>query len=517
MSDHKLREIMNRFDGLGKKLSSGEWPFKDPFFPEKMETFRGMRPASGENTYVTAFHVLDLLRNSMIEESNFHDVVKPTIENLRQDEHALNWCFREMLKIEAVATSDLNLISMIRWMNPTQKLALLCAYFDFWNLECLTKVYQSELVPALLAVAEYCRRKECSFIEWMPSNKYFTSRSLRFSLCSSGNPGFSTVVLEASPLNTIARTLLCNHAHLMTVDEVKFLRHSLSDLPISPDQAIYTLIKMVDISKENDFRKSNIYGILDSLSLRASGGTIFWADINGLNWSSYYPTHAFFEKNLVDLESLLKSELELTDVEKHEFLRIFANIYHYAKVSSYYLKGELSIGEDTEHLIKSFPFCGAGRLMFAEKGANYIDIIDKYFSNYGELIASSIICKFIDSEYSTPIFVRNLLGILYRSAPPDEFRKFYVYAIANIGNTCLSYAHKYKNLHKRRFANWLKLFIIGEMSLIKCPWPSELEMRKSYTDLPSHCRGRVFSFISSFCYLKPSQLVKENKVISFKR
>lgn len=517
MSVFETREIMSRFDCLGKKLSSGEWPFKDPFFPEKMEAFCGMRTPSGEDIYVTAFHILDLLKTSKTEESIAHEVVKPTIENLRHDEHALNWCIREMLKHEAVATSDLNLISMIRWMKPIHKLALLCAYFDFWNLEFLIKLYQSELAPALQAVAVYCRREECSFIDWMPSNNYFTSRSFRFSLCSSGNPGFSTVVLEASPLKTIARTLLANYAYLMTTEEVKLLRDSLSDLPISPDQAMWTLIQMVDISKDNGFRKGHGYSILDSLSLRASGGTILWTDIKSLSWNSYYPTHAFFEKNLVDIASLLESKLELTDIERNEFARVFSIIYHYAKVSPYYLKGELSIGEDTQQLIRSFPAYGAGRLMFSGKEVNYIDVIDKYFSDYGELIASSIICKFLDSEYSTPIFIKDLLGILYRSAPSDEFRKFYVYAIANIGNTCLFYADKYTSLHKRRFVNWIRLLIIDEMSLIENPWPSEVEMRKSYIDLPSHCRGRVFSFISSFCYLKPYQIVKENKVISFKR
>jgi len=411
------------------------------------------------------------------------------MHRLRFDEDALNWCVHDLFCDRHVAGNDAYLFDLILEIPIPEKLAVCAAACDFWGSENIQALHMPALDELIDTIALFCQANEIDRIEWLPTNENLLQNPADATLCSIGKLGASAVQLEASPVNTLPKSLLIEYSRFFEEDERVANADYYSAWPLASQlwlKLIYSLgSKVRESLGEADEAKQDFD--LDSLCKKVSGGMTKWAGLVNHRWNGYYPSSWIDQQDVTTSAGLLELRPHVDDDRFDEMREVIARVYHISDIDSAYAGGM----PDAARLVKMIEDCpveGVGKLMFMGDSRDPIEIIDKHLVDHDHLIASSLISRSLSPAYSHPKAGIDLLSIINHS-DPGRHTGLYDHAIVRIQLQTLKFLREHEPSQ-----DFLKVMscvrvILCSTHTIDEPWPSAPALEVTYQGMPEHLKG----------------------------
>lgn len=479
------------FKGLFEFVSRHEGPLTEPFEPEAIDYFKGIVGMDDPYPNICSRVPFELIRLNQFSEQENGQLCGLYMQRLRHDSAALNWCVHDMLCNHSIAGNDAHLFNLICKLDADQKLALVAAEYQFWELESLKDIHVPHLIAALKSIKNFCQQPEMNCIEWLATNEQILQSPGDKTLCSSGNIGTSGVVLEASPISTLPRSLIYAYSGILTKGEVFKLSSEMEELPIASDmwlKVVYKVAGLVrDLSYENALGAEPIN--LDWLSLEASGAVITWTDIAQHSWNGFYPTTAIDHVDMTTFLKLLKLKPFIASSDYASVVQVLAQVYHHSEIDGAYASGFHDLDKDDFALLTTATAHGVGKLMFEQSGIDCQAVIDRYLEDNEQLIASSLTCRALSPSYSFPKPGMDLLCIINHKDPQKK-TGHYAHAVVKIHLMALRFI-------KEQCPEDDVLILLGKCRELLChantsidkPWPMPAELEKAYAAMPERLKS----------------------------
>lgn len=483
-----LRECIEAEDikGLAELIFTSQGRLTEPFSPENMDAYKGFRTVDDRYPNTSVYAAFNMLQKPYLQESVSEHLTGALIQRLRHDEDALNWCVHWMFATYGVAGSDANLIKLIRNLDTQHKVALIASEFDFWGNGFLKSLFSNDLVDAINAVASFSRNPGCNVIDWLETNEWLSQGDSSETLCANGAPGCSAVLLESSPINTLARSLLNSHIDNIPDRARSELALCLKDLPIGSQLVVWLLDEMAGLISEVGSECSDSESLLSKLALRASGGVFDWSSLCDHEWNSFYTIH----KSPGSYLDLLKVRDKINEREREQLTRLISIIYNYRCPDLIYTRGVDHLRTCGLEFLKAEKPAAFGRLMFEDIDANPIALVDEFLDKHELLIAASLYACLYQS-YDLPTVGIDLLSII-NHYDPDRKTGIFDYAIVKI----FLMAHRYVIDKVKKFddkdISLIKDVLIEAMDAVHQPWPDTNMLRSSYDQMPERLKGNDF-------------------------
>lgn len=279
------------------------------------------------NNLVTRYH----FRNRAQENGASEEIVS-LFEHFRSDEDTLNWLVHNTFCELWMAGNDQNLVDLVLSLSLAQKQALLLWSSTLTCLPALTSTYNGHLDSALRHICGYAEQQRCQVIDPMPVN--FTLTDYNQINSENGRPGYSTVVLNASPINSLPRALL----H----EIYSRSREALPPIEDATRQRImrFTIPSELAIQQAENFLRYYLGSDSNSMEFRKSireqsGGILAFEDLFTTSWNTLYPVSEFSFDVAYYLKVLAPGQSDLHPHDARVMSAAFSKYLAYASLSAY--------------------------------------------------------------------------------------------------------------------------------------------------------------------------------------
>ncbi|KQN62283.1 hypothetical protein ASF02_08960 [Pseudomonas sp. Leaf58] len=429
---------------LAEILLSGTYRLTTTYPFESLEDVQGVTnfgitPPGREamqlfNNLVTRYH----FGKGMQELDAAEDVVA-LFEHFRGDEDTLSWMVHNTFCELWMAGNDRNLVDLVLSLSLEQKQAVLLWSSTLPSLPALTSAYSGHLDSALKHICAYAEQPRCQAIDPLPVNFMLTDYNKINS--ENGKPGYSTLVLNASPVNTLPRALL---------HEI-YSRNREAVLPIEDStwQRImrFTIPSELAIQQAENFVRYYIGSDTNSVEFRKniryqSGGILAFEDLFTTSWNTLYPVSEFSFDVAHYLKVLAPGQSGLHPHDARLMSAAFSRHLAYASLSAY---TPVTITKSLENLKVFFEqaFIAPEPSLFH----NFMHLqgpfgkahVDRYIAQYEDEVTGGYLSRFCSVQAHPCELGERLLsylGSLHATAtdlpPEDANGQLHAYAMAKL-------------------------------------------------------------------------------------
>lgn len=386
------------------------------------------------NSLVTRCH----FRNNEQDQDAAEEVVA-LFEHFRGDEDTLNWLVHGTFCELWMAGNDKNLVDLVLSLSLEQKQALLLWSSTLPRLSALKALHSDHLDSAFRHLCGYAEQQRCQVIDPMPVN--FTLTDYNQINSENGRPGYSTVVLNASPVNTLPRALLHemharNREAMLPIDDAtrqRIMRFSIpTELAIKQAEEFVRYYLGSDINSMQ-FRKSIHH---------QSEGILAFEDLFTTSWNTFYPVSDFSFDVAYFLKVLAPGQSKLHPHDARVMSAAFSKHLAYASLSAY---NPATITKRLDDLQVFFEqvFIAPEPSLFHNfmhlQGAFGKAQVDRYIEHYEDEITGGYLSRFCTAQAHPGELGERLLsylGSLHATvnevAPEDANGQLHAYAMAKM-------------------------------------------------------------------------------------
>jgi hypothetical protein len=343
------------------------------------------------------------------------------MQRLEQDEHALNWIMHAELGDRWVAGNDQNLVDLVLSMSTLHKCALLCAVSSFGTSELMRLRFGQHLDGALRYLCDYVSQPRCQVIDSLPVNFELNHFNPTMLNGESGQPGRSTVILNASPINTLPRSVL---------HHIAFHGHSLEAVSAQTRVAIKRFALPTELCHELAYRwiKAFLKPKMNSAEFRNeidrdTRGTVSFEDVFTTDWNCQYPALTAEFDDFTVVGAVFPGNHHLTRADALQMCRTFSKFIAYGDL------GGLSNFMISQHMIDNRDFFEQAFISpepsllhnFSHSDGPYgREQVDAYLDHYHDIITGSYISRYSSYAASTAVMGERLLAYLDRLHNPAK-------------------------------------------------------------------------------------------------
>ncbi|AYG48165.1 hypothetical protein DV532_28265 (plasmid) [Pseudomonas sp. Leaf58] len=359
------------------------------------------------------------------------------MQRLEQDEHALNWILHAELGDRWVAGNDQNLVDLVLSMSTLHKCALLCAVTSFGESDLMRLRFGQHLDGALRYLCEYVSQPRCQAIDSLPVNfelNHFNPTMLNGEV---GQPGRSTVILNASPVNTLPRSVL---------HQIAFHGHSLEAISAQTRATIQRFALPTELCHELAYRwlkeflkpETNSAEFRNEID-RDTQGTVSFEDVFTTDWNCHYPTLTAEFDDFTVVGTVFPGNHRLNRADVLQMCKVFSKFIAYGDL------GGLSNSMIAQHMIDNREFFEQAFIRpepsllhnFSHSdGAYGREQVDTYLDHYHDIITGSYISRYSSYAASIAVMGERLLAYLDRLHSPakdaESSEHLYHHALAKL-------------------------------------------------------------------------------------
>ncbi|WP_122531272.1 hypothetical protein [Pseudomonas viridiflava] len=475
------------FEDLFTFLMKHRGPLTEPFAPEQIALLSGM----GNLEDILEVQTPLALKRSASDD--FSEIEKGQLSaillyRLEQDEDALNWCLHGVLCEMHVAGNDAYLFDLIRELSVAEKLSFCAAQASFWGCEDIKRLHMPVLNNALTSIRELC--KGYSEIEWLPTNENLLQTPADNTIASTGKMGVSAVHLEASPLNTLPRTVLAHLSCHLDPDDRARHAQAMKNLPIASTLWIKTVWAMGRGVQDQieKMQSDDAEFDLDGLAREASAGVADWRALADHSWNTFYPSTWIDQEDVRVSANLLELAAHVDPEVFDEIRSAVAMVYHVSDIDRGYASGF----PESDKIVKRIQDCpveGVGKMMFMSDEIDPLELIDKHLDAHKDLIASSLISRSFSPCYSPPKAGIDLLAIINHT-DPDKQTGLHCHAIVSIQLLTLKFLRDNEpEQDVLKVMGMVRTLLCAAHDTIDDPWPSAASLEDAYRRMPDHLQG----------------------------
>jgi hypothetical protein len=420
----QLREVLRQVD---VPLSS-PYPFRNI---EEVQTLDDDFESPLENRVISVF---DEIGGSSKPDKDSQEInALMLLERLEHDEHALNWVAHAQFTDSYVAGNDSNLIDLVLRMPTHQKLAMICALSPFDEFTLVSMRYDRHLPEALLFICNYAAQPRCGTIDFLPVNFDLSAYATTLLNAHTGQPGSSSVLLNASPVNTLPKALLLRIAKRgnlgkLSSKAIEAAKRFSLPTEICHEMAYFLLLAYVSYDSTSEEFRSSI--------IRDSEGVLEFEDIFTTEWNLEYPVLNAEFSDCDKLYRILPGNSQLDPVDLKAMVATFSKFISYGVIGglSDDLVAQLMI-DNKGFFSQTYESPGKSLLHnFSHSDGTYgREQVDAYIDTYQEIITGSYVSRYKSCAAHVAEMGERLLAYLSKLHSPVESSKdLYHHALAKI-------------------------------------------------------------------------------------
>lgn len=444
MKTESLQELSlrtdNRFsyDEIRGVIRRQDIPLTSPYPYDKitdLQYVNGFESIGPENRVVTVYYSL-INRFAIGKDPESEVTLALFMQRIENDPHALNWLVHSELCDRWLAGNDHNLIDLVLTLSAEHKLSLLYAISRLNRSELMQMRYGMHVDQAVQAVCDYASQSRCQFIDYLPVNFELSFFSTSLINSEIGAPGSSAVILNASPLNTLPRSLLYEISQQNNIDLVSDAAKDKAmgfKLPTELSHELsYSMIQEV-------FESSMTSSEFRSAIAKKTKGTVNFDDIYELEWNTDYPVITSEINDMYKVSDYFPQKNALSTEDNNQMIAVFSKYIAYGSIEGLGRPSCNSMFKENPRFdMDNFTSPGPSLLHnFSHLDAPFgREQIDAYIESYQDVISSGYTSRYASVAAHKPEMGERLLGYLHSMHQPsvngEPSRSLYHYALAKL-------------------------------------------------------------------------------------
>jgi hypothetical protein len=369
------------------------------------------------------------------------------LQRLEDEPQAVNWLTHAAFCELHVAGNDQHLVDLIIGLPILSKISLICAANSLLRSPLLALRYGPYVDLALNEVSDACSQPGADQIASMPVNFMLNFHNPSMLNAENGRPGYSTVILNASPITTLPRALLHVAFYIPTtrpfVTEATFqriMREFKAPTELVVSEASYVMTHLLTQTSTSETLRKGI--------LIRTQGTLTFDDLVDLEWNNHYPVITSSFNDIEGMNCLLEgnSQVEPQDIDR--LSKALSKIFAYASPSGISNEYMTQLMFDIspvyrENLVQSpdpFEFHNFSH----HDGYFGSDEIDSYIKANHDIITGSYLSRYSSCAAHTPEMGERLLNYLSKLySGCDNCDDMYHYALVMMALLTLKRAEEF--------------------------------------------------------------------------
>jgi hypothetical protein len=369
------------------------------------------------------------------------------LQRLEVEPNAVNWLTHAAFCEQHVAGNDQHLVDLIIGLPIISKISLVCAVGGLLRSPLLALRYGPYVDLALNEVSDACSRPGVDKIANMPVNFMLNFHNPSMLNAENGRPGYSTVILNASPINTLPRALLHTTCYIPTskpfvTDETlqRIMRGFKAPTELVVNEACYLMDTLLTATSTSTMLREAIAD--------RSKGTLTFEDLVDLEWNNQYPVITTQFSDIQCMSYLLDGKTVLDWPDIQQLSKAMSKIFAYATPDGIdndfmaQLMIELKPCYD-EDLIQSPDRLGLHNFSHYD-GDFGVHEIDSYIKANHDIITGSYLSRYSSIAAHTPEMGERLLNYLSKLySGCDNPDHMYHYALVKMALLTLKRAEEF--------------------------------------------------------------------------
>lgn len=368
------------------------------------------------------------------------------LQRLEVEPNAVNWLTHALFCEQHVAGNDQHLVDLVIGLPILSKIALICAGNGLLKSPLLALRYGPYADLALNEVSDACSRPGAEKINNMPVNFMLNFHNPSMLNAEDGRPGYSTVILNASPINTLPRALLHLAFYIPStrpfVTDATFQRiiqgfKAPTELVVN--EAMYMMTHLLTQTATSETLRKGI-------SIRTNG-TLTFDDLVDLEWNNQYPVITTGFTDIEGMMCLLKgsSQVDAEDIDR--LSKAFSKVFAYASPSDISNEYMAQLMFDLRPVYENDLIQSPDPLGFHNfshhDGYFGSDEIDSYINAHHDIITGSYLSRYSSVAAHTPEMGERLLNYLSKLySGCDNLDDMYHYALVKMALLTLKRAEE---------------------------------------------------------------------------